>query len=156
MSEDKMVNQITVTTQLDIFDIVRDILRNNSDIASRFSESQFYEFEPNPKSSDFKGYPIIIIEFPQTKTDLLTINHKTTFKEFTANLLLRMDYEARSKFGDYANLIISQIESSESSFETYGYFSPKIELTDTSMNVIDQKKVVEGTFSLQLTGVVNR
>jgi len=41
---------VTITTQLSTFNLIRNILRNNSTISTKFSVSDFFEFEENLKA----------------------------------------------------------------------------------------------------------
>jgi len=148
---------ISTTAQLSAFTMVRNALQTNSVLNTKFDTADYYEFEPNHKSSDFRGFPYIIIRTPDTETDLLVLKHTTTLKNFNIPIILRLEYTARSKFKDYANAIIAELESSESYFELFGYYDTKIELVSTDdQQVIQEKQIVEGEFLLTFQGNVER
>jgi len=148
---------ITNTQQLNTFDVIKTILKGGTEINKRFRDSDFYEFEPNLMAINFSQVPYIVIETPTTpETDLLVFDHNTTLKSFEVNILLVMGYEARSKFRTYANEIIRQIESNESTLESYGYYDPKIMLEDVGVEMLDRRQVVVGRFILSLDSKVER
>lgn len=147
---------ITNTTQLSTFSIIKGILKNNSTLAAKFKDSDYYEFEPNLKSMRSSDLPYIVIELPTTDTGMMTLNNSKTFKDLSISIMLVIDYDARSKFLGYANAIIRQIESAETTFEASGYYGIKIDLIDTSIEVIDQKQVIVGEFEITSVGSVRR
>ena len=149
---------VTQTIQVNLPSVVKTILLTNSTISARFNtNNNFYEFEPNPKASGFKGYPYILIRYPNTATDTMVFTHGTTMKEFKCQVLLRMDYEARNNFKTYANAIIEAIEDNEGILETNGYYNTKIELIDVNdRQLIEENQIVEGEFELLVTGNINR
>ena len=149
--------ELVNTTQLNTFEIVRDILLTNSTISAKFGLEDIYQYEPKHKSAEFRGFPYIVIKLPSTDTDPLTLSHGTTLKVFNGTILLRLEYLARDKFRDFANAIISTIEGAEETFRSSGYYTPLIELIDVDENtVIDSKELIEGTFELTNQAGVDR
>lgn len=146
---------VTIDSQLSTFTLVRDILLGSSVLSAKFSRNDFFEFEENLKAVNVR-LPHFVIKLPSTNTDLLVINQGTTIKEFSVMILLKMDYSARSNFRTYANAVIRQVESSESTFEASGYYMPKIELSNASDEVEDEKQLIVGEFELRLIGNVLR
>lgn len=147
---------ITNTTQLSTFSIIKGILKNNSTLSAKFKDSDYYEFEPNMKSMSSNDLPYIVIELPTTDTGIMTVDNSISFKELSIPLMLVVDYDARSKFTEYANAIIKQIESSESTFEASGYYGIRIDLVDTSIEIVDQKQIIVGEFEITSIGSVRR
>lgn len=151
--------EVTSTIQLSTFSVIKSVLRTNSTINTKFTTNDYYEFEPNTKAVSFNGYPYFLIRVPTTDTNLLVLNNSTTIKDFSVQILMRMDYEARANFTKYAGAVISTIESSSaaSTFEANGYYNTKIELLSVSdKTIIDEKQIVEADFLLTFHGNVNR
>lgn len=147
--------------QLNNFDLIKRILKGNSTLSKKFKDSDYYEYEPKGKSygNTFTGYPYIWIQTPSTDTDPLVLTRTTTIKDFSAVIILRVDYEARSNFKNSANAIIRQLElpASTTTLEAAGFYHTKIDLVDVDDQlVINQKTLVQGTFILTNMGNVER
>lgn len=151
-----MVQAVTNTAQLSTFTLIRDILRNNSTISQKFKIDDFHLFEPSLKSLTSTSLPYIVIEIPDTETELLTYDHATTLKEFTIPITLAVSYEARDKFTTYAEAIIYQIEASSSTLEASGFINTRMDITNTGVDIIKDKRVCVAQFDLMLTGRVER
>lgn len=151
-----MAINITNTTQLLTFSLIRGILRSNSIISSKFSVNDFYEFDPLVKDITFSGYPFIVINIPTTDTNSLTMPKTQTIKEFEVIITLIMDWVARDNFVTYSNAIISQIESAMGDFEASGYYLDRIDTETPMVTDLSQKKIIEGTFRVYLKGGVAR
>ena len=151
-----MVN-ITNTTQLSIFSLVRAALLANSTLSVKFTNSHIHQFEPKHKSSAFTGFPYILVNIPELDQEKVVFDNNLTLKEVNVSLILRMDYFARDKYLSFANAIVKSIEDYESTFESSGYYDVMIELLGTDSNiVIESKELVEGTFELRYHGQVSR
>lgn len=148
--------QITTTTQLSTFSLLRTVLLADSTIGARFKTADFYEIEPLHKSSGFKGFPYIWIRTPSTSTEFITMTHADTDKTFESEIIVRMDYMARANFITYANAIVSAIEAATSTFEASGYFNHHIEFNGVDVVTIDSKDCVEGRFMFTCSGFVDR
>jgi len=149
------MTNITNTSQLNTFSLIRDILLTNTTISARFSKGDFYEYEPRLKNTGVR-LPHIVIKFPETSTELISINNVMTEKTFEITILLKMDWEARSKAQDYSNAMMHAIELAESTFEASGYYNAKLELMTLDDEVEDMKTLVVGQFILKLEGSVLR
>jgi hypothetical protein len=151
-----MGSAITNTTQLSTFSIIRDIIRGDSTLSVKFPVSSFYEFEPNIKSLKRSFLPYFIIKVPNTDVEFIDMKHQNQMTEFNIDITMVMDYDARDNFTSYANKVIRQIESNETTFEAYGYFNVKIKLNDSGSDYIDGGQTVTGIFELTVTGRVER
>lgn len=149
------MSEIDNTTQLELFETIRDALLQSSEISRRFSKAQFDEYEPNLKSASVK-LPFIVITPDITETDLLTTTHATTEKSISYLLDLLVDYKARSKAKEIASDIVRQIEASEDTFLASGYYNPIIDLSAVTLDVIDQRQVVRYTFFISFFATVDR
>jgi hypothetical protein len=159
---------VTNTAQLDIFQTLRDVLLNNSTLSTKFKKINFYEFEPNLDSISFDMLPYIVIQPPSTETDLLVIDHNCNLKSFTVNLILVMAWEARKlrnsdgtvddggNFRKFANAIIRQIEAEDSTLQDQGYQNARVNLIDTSVDLIQGKQSVTGQFEVIFDGYTGR
>lgn len=148
---------ITSTAQLSIFTLIRDAIIANSTLFEKFDTSNIFQFEPKHKSAGFRGFPYIWIEIPETETDKIVFDNNLTLKNFTLTVHLRMDYEARDNFLNYANAVIKAIEDYESTFQSSGYYDVMVEMTDVDSNqVIHSKELVEGLFEVRNHGKVFR
>lgn len=150
------MTSITNTTQLSTFSLIRGLLISNTTLKTKFNMNNVFEFEPKHKSSNFYGFPYLVIQVPTTETDLLTFNHANTIKDFNVTILMVMDYEARAKVTEYCNAVIKSIESNESSFQSVGYYNPRIELISATPEIQDQKQLIVSEFRLELMGCVER
>lgn len=146
---------ITNTSQLNTFSIIRDIIRTNSTLGAKFAVSDFYEFEPRHKASSFGGFPYFIIMIPDVSNADEFLGDIVKNKEFDVEIILRMDYLARDNYSSYASNLLTVIDSSNSTFESNGYNLVRIESDGQPVaQVMDQKQIVEGRFTLTLQGEV--
>lgn len=151
------MTSVTKSSQLDIFSLIKQVLRTSTVLNGKFGTNDYYEYEPNQKSSAFNGFPYIVIRVPSTETDLLVLNHTTTIKGFNIPIILRVEFSARDNFKTYANAILDTLESGTTTFQDSGYYDINIDLIDTDdQAIIDQKEIVEGMFELTFQGYVNR
>lgn len=151
-----MVVEVDNTKQLNLFDTIRNILQTNKVLAEKFTKSHFYLFEPLPKDNKFSEYPYIVIQLPETDTDLVVLDHQTTLKPFIIPIKLVVDFVATDKVLLFSNAILSAIEASEETFETLGYINLKIKIVDSSEELADQKNVAAVFFELNFDGRVLR
>ena len=147
---------ITKTTQLSLYDLIKAQLVANSVLSGKFNDASYYRFEPSLKAFSFSQLPIIVIRTPTTSSEFLVLNHSNNLKSFSASILLLVYFSAREKFDSYANAIIAQMEGAESSFESSGYFNLECDLLDVGEDLIQDRKVVSGTFEVRCTGGVSR
>jgi len=152
-----MVIELTTTTQLSTFDIIKTALRTNSTLNATFSSDDYYEIEPSLKSGT--AVPYIHISIPSVTSEQLTFKKK--LKPFEAQIVVVEDYSITQNtvdttIRDHNNAIIDAIETNESSFTDAGYFRPQIELEGVEPELMDSKKVISSTFNLTFSGVVTR
>lgn len=151
------MTQITATTQLSLFSLIRSAIKANSTLAVKFSDKNIFQFEPKQKALDAVGYPYIWINVPSTDSAKLVFNNSVVPKELDVDLYLRVEWMARDNFLNYANAIISALEAYESTFQSSGYYDVMCEMVDIDSNqVIDQKEIVEGVFRVRFHGQVAR
>jgi hypothetical protein len=146
--------QVTNTTQLSTFSLIRGILLSNSTLSSKFKKSDFYEFDIKPKSSQFGGFPCIIIQVPDVDDMQEYLGNIVNKKEFEIEIVLLMDYLARSNYASYASALITALDSSESTLAASGYHFVRISGGKGSPIVMDSKELIEGRFILTLEGEV--
>lgn len=146
---------VTSNQQLNTFTIVRDILNGNSTLNAKITLSDYYDFQPNPKSTGFKGFPYILINVPEAEPIDEYLGDIVENKEFSIEIVLRVDYIARDKFTSFSSNILSQLRGSNSSFQASGYELMNITFDGSNVVYVNQKQVVEGTFTLTLQGEVN-
>lgn len=147
---------ITNTTQLSLFSLIKTALKGNSTLQYKFKDSSYYRFEPSFKANSFSGLPIIVIKTPETDSEFLVLDHTNNLKGFSVTIMLMMDFSARDKFDDYANAIVAELESEEATFENSGYFNAEIDLLDVGEDIIQERRVVIGTFEFRVGGSVSR
>lgn len=149
------MTRITNTGQLATFSIIKTILKTNSVIATKFKDSDFYEFDPKHKSASFHGFPYIVINVPDINNYDELLGDTMRSREFDVEIILRMDYLARDNYTTYASNILSVLDSANQSFEAYGYSLQKVETQGRpEAQVMSQKEVIEGIFLLTLQGEV--
>lgn len=151
-----MVVAITKTAQLSIFDTLKGVLKSNSTLSRKLRDNDYYEYEPNLQSLSFKQIPYIAMVTQSTESEKLTIGSRDRLKNYTVEFVLVMDYQARDKFREYAEAIIRQIELSQSTFEAQGVYDMNVDLSSSSVELVNSKQVVTGTFTLTYSGVVER
>jgi len=150
------VADITNTTQLSLFSLIKTALRGNTALLTKFNSNDYYRFEPSFKSFSFSQLPFIVIQTPTTDSEFLVLDHSNNLKDFNITIMLFVDFSARDNFDTYANAIVAEIESEESTFESSGYYHAEIDLVDVGTDDIQDKKVVVGTFEMTLSGSVSR
>ena len=152
-----MAVQITQTTQLSVFSLIRATILADSTLSNKFTNANIFQFEPNHKSGSFRGFPYIWINIPFTEVSKVVFDNSVTLKPMTVDVSLRMDYFARDNFLSFANNLIRAIEAYESTFEASGYYDVMIDLIDVDSNqVINQKELVEGLFEVRFNTQVAR
>jgi hypothetical protein len=150
-----MIQQESV---LSIFTIIRDAIKANTTLSAKFNNTNIHQFEPKHKAgASFKGFPYFWINIPSTDTEKLVFDNSVVPHTFSVGVLLRMDWEARSKVLDYANAFMYAIGEYESTFDDSGYYDVMVHLIDVNPNqVINMKQIVETEFELTFKGKVRR
>lgn len=152
-----MAVYVDIDSQLDLFGIIKGVLQTNSTLNAKFKDSSFLEFEPNLKSTSFQGLPYILIDTPEIDPEsYVNIKHSEVIKAFDINIVLVISYEARDKFKTYASAILSQLDQSESIFESHGYYNLDVGSVKPEVELIQEKQVITGTITVSLSGVVER
>lgn len=147
-----MVN-ITANNQLNTFSLIRGIVIANSTLSAKFSTSNIHQFEPKHKSHSFTGFPYIIINVPDTDPiEEDYVGDRIARKEFSVEIVLRMDYEARDNYPTYASALLYQLRTSRSTFEALGYNLNDVSSEQPTVMATDQKEIIEGRFTLTLSG----
>lgn len=144
---------VTSTTQLSTFSILRGILLSNSTISSKFRISDFYEFEPSLKDAKV-SLPYMVISLPTGDSETLTT--ADSYKEFSIDISLICDWEARDNFTNYANAVVSSLDSARSTLKASGYYDSEVSLIDSGTEERQSKKLVTASFRLSMYGVVRR
>lgn len=146
---------ITNSSQLVTFVTIRDIIITNSVIAAKFRKEQFHRFEPKHKSQSFTGYPYMIISIPITEDVDSPLGDLVANREFTIDIIMRMEYEAKDNMETYASQVVKELDNSTSTFLDAGYYPEKITFDGSDTVTIDQKELVECKFTLILSGEVS-
>lgn len=147
---------VTNTAQLSMFSTIKTILLANATLSPKFKNEDFYEFEPDIKSINFKGFPYFVINVPSTKSEHMVFSHATTMKNFTSIITMVMEYEARDNFTPYCNAVLAAIEAAESTFQDLGYFNLLIDFESSDKDELHQKRVCTGIFTVSNDGLVAR
>jgi len=147
---------VTNTTQLSLFSLIRTAIETNSTLAVKFSDRNILQFEPKHKASGFCGFPYIVVRVPSSDTEFILLNHSDNEDTFESEISLVMEYMARDNFLTYANALIYQLEATESTFGNSGYENVKIGLRNVQEVTEDSKELVVGTFTISFTGWVGR
>lgn len=147
--------EIVSASQLSTFSTVRSILLSNTVLASRFSLKNVLEFEPKVKSANFCGFPYIVVNVPGVSDLQERLGNSVRAKEFDVEIVLRLEYDARSRFSEYASAIVSVLDMAESQFCAAGYSLVLVGFDGPpSLVSLHDKELVEGRFSLILFGEV--
>jgi len=149
------MNTVTNTAQLSTFSIIRSIILSNSVLAKKFNVKNVLEFEPKPKSSNFSGFPYIVVNVPDVEDNESYIGDTLRYKNFDVEIVLRMDYEARDNYTEYASNLITVIDAANSTFNASGYGLIRITSDGRPQSItVHSKEIIEGTFTLELDGEV--
>ena len=146
---------INKLAQLDLFDLIKSVLKTSSAL-SKLSDSDYYEYEPEFKDRGFNGLPLIVISVPDTDTLPTVLDRTNTIKEFTVDMMLKVDGSAQDKVRGYCNAIISSLESAQSTFEANGYYDLNIDLESSDKEFEKDKRIIVSLFTLTLRGQVQR
>ena len=152
-----MAIQITNTTVLSTFSLIRAAILANATLSPKFTTNDIYQYEPKHKSRSFRGFPYFLVNIPETDTEKVVFDNNFTEPALSVNILMRVGYEARSNVLNYANAFLKAIEGYESSFQASGYYDVMVTLDDVDSNiVIDSKELVEAVFTIEFHGSVAR
>ena len=66
------MGEISISSQLNTFTTVKNILKANSTLSAKFRDSDYYQFEPLLKSRQVR-LPFMVIQYPNTDTSLTVI-----------------------------------------------------------------------------------
>lgn len=137
-----MVSALTKSTLYNTFEIVKTILKNSTILTGKFSDSNFYEIDPNFESNNFKGFPCIIIESPDISDSFRTFK---TNKEMNFSILISLyvEYTARDKFDSYSNEITYMINSKQDDLESYRLYEPEIISSPPDLLLINNTQVLK-------------
>ena len=147
---------ISSSTQLSTFTLLRGLVVSNSTLSVKFNLNNVFEFQPRHKSSNFCGFPYMIIKTPESDDPEEYLGNQVRLKEFDVEIIIRMDYLARDNFTTYASALVALFDSAtaNSTMIANGYNIIKIESGKPEPITMDQKELIEGTFTLMLEGDV--
>ncbi len=140
--------------QFDVFDTIRDMIRTDSVLSSRFSKDQFHLFEPNMKGLSSKDYPYITISVPELDTTNISFDHSTIENDYTIPIEMVLEFKAKDKSLDYMNRLQNAIQSNESSLNDKGFNIINLSFTGSSDDYIKERHSIRLSFSLELRGAV--
>mgnify|MGYP001586057854 CR=1 FL=1 len=147
--------QITNTTQLSTFSIIKSIILSNATFAAKFKGSNILEFEPKLKSQSFCGFPYIVVNIPDLDDIEEYLGDKVRHKEFEVEITMVMEYIAKDNYASYASNLITVLDSSDSTLKANGYNLVKVTADGTpDLQTVQSKELVVGSFSLLLQGEV--
>lgn len=151
------MTQITSTTQLSLFSLIRSAIKANATLTVKFSDKNILQFEPKQKALDSIGYPYIWVNIPSTESAKLVYDNSVVPKDIQVDMYLRIEWMARDNFLNYANALVAAIEAYESTFQASGYYDVMCDLLNVDSNqVIDQKEIIEGVYRITFHGQVGR
>jgi len=151
------MTNIDNTTVLSVFNIIKNAIIDNNTLTTKFNASNILQFEPKHKSASFKGFPYFWINFPESEPEKIVFDNNFTIRSFDVPVILRVDYQARSRVLDYANAFLKAIEDDELVFDNSGYYDVMPSIIDTNPDQqIEEKEVVEVEFNIALRGQVSR
>jgi hypothetical protein len=150
------MTSIATTTQLSTFSLLRSIILSNATLASKFNINNILEFEPKHKSTNFCGFPYMVVSVPEINDTEDYLGNQVRHKEFDVEIMLRMDYLAKDNYTTYASALISVMDSAtaNSAMQASGYHIVKVEAGKPEVINLNQKELVEGIFTIMLEGDV--
>lgn len=147
---------ITQTTQLNLFSTFQTVFLANSTLAQKFNTRNIYEFEPNLKGLNAQSLPYIVVSVPQSDSEPIVLNNTTLYKDFIVNVMMVMDYAARSNWRTYANALIRALEAADSSFQSIGYRGIVVDSASPRVELINENQVITGDFTVNFKGYMAR
>jgi hypothetical protein len=143
------MGNVTASAQLSIKDTIVSVIRKDSVLANVFKPSDFYDFDPNNKSSAV-SLPYFVIEIPSLPNEPLVFNNKTKWKELTIPVTMYNDYSAKNKVLGYCNRIINIIELNESDFDDNFFYIKNINLIENVVEIENQKQMISSSFEINI------
>jgi len=148
---------IRTNSVFSVFPLVRAALVANSTLSTKFPVEKILEYEPKHKSTNFVGFPYIWVVFPRSDESKLTTNGSLYESEVSCALLLRIEWDARSKGREYCNAIMEAITDYEDTFQSSGYYDVHVDLINSDSNfIINQKQILQFEFELTWKAMVRR
>lgn len=146
-----MTESITQSTLFNSFAVFREILQGISALTtlnSKWSEDgRYYEDAPLPKSRNFSGYPLMMIE-TESEQESLTIKNKKQMM-YTTTVSIYTDYYVEKEGGllnSYMGVIVDWFNKNKNTLRwTYGLFGLSDIETDRETEEIAEKLMVKGT-----------
>ena len=98
----------------------------------------------------------MIIKTPESDDPEEYLGNQVRLKEFDVEIIIRMDYLARDNFTTYSSALVALFDSAtaNSTMIANGYNIIKIISNQPEPITMDQKELIEGTFTLMLEGDV--
>lgn len=139
-----MVETLTESNLYNSFAVFKEILQwitALTTLKSAFSSDEHYfEDEPNIKSREFSGYPLMLIE-TEVNDEPLTLGGVKKKFPMTTEIEIRCEYHARSNLTAYANAITDYFNTNHVAlYVTYGITKVTID-KERYTDIIDDKKL---------------
>lgn len=152
-----MVN-LSVTSQLDITDIIENLIVTDSFLKTKFKSSNIFNFEPDLKNISSTGVPFILIKYPETNdSSESTIKRESRNKPFQIQIELVMDYDIAKtgKLKEYLNRLVYVLEYDISTFNSNGYSEIDVNIQSVDPDILEsEQKVVRGIIQFNCKGIV--
>jgi len=149
------MTQITNTSQLSTFSILKAIILSNSTLSTKFSGSNILEFDPKLKSSSFPGFPYIVVNVPGVDNTEEYLGNTLRHKEFEVEITMVMEYLAKGNYSSYVSNLVSVLDASDATLKANGYNLVKITADGKpDQQTLQSKEVIIGSFTLTLQGEV--
>lgn len=153
-----MTQEITKSTLFNNFAVFREILQSITAFTSLYNRrgttpfttgDRYFEDEPNPKSTTFVGYPLIIIKTESNQESLTIKNKKQMF--YTTTVMIQSDYFVEKDsniMNSYLNAIVHWFNNNKDTVRwTYKLFGMSKIDKDREMDVVAEKQLVVGTLT---------
>jgi len=146
-----MTETLTSSNLYNSFAVFREILQGITaltDLNSNFSSDDFYhEDEPNPKTRNFRGYPLMVIDTDVNDEPLTLGGAKkkfpmTTEIEIRTESSAKTDSDGNDRSNGYANAIVDYFNTNQPTlYSTYGITQVMID-KERSKEVLHDNKIV--------------
>lgn len=145
------MSNITNTSQLDILSVIRTIILTDSVLSGKFSQSDFYLFQPNLKSLNVR-IPYFVISIPESDTEVNFLNDIIRNKQYRTSCYFDMEYTAKDNAPSYLSRTITAIDNGNSTFKSSGYDLIDCRTSQPFLVTNEEKLLVRCPFDIILGG----
>lgn len=149
--------QVTKTTQLSTFTIIKNIIKSNSTLSKKFTDNNIYQFDPFNLQSKDLILPFIYVAIPGMNNNDKTLGNNNTYdKGFQLPIKIAIEYVAKDNFINYLNALVYEFEKSSNKtiLSASGYDDVEIDVDEPLPEIFHNNQVISCTIILKFSGEV--